>query len=138
MRSDDLYASRVVKDILPKEANTLVQLRNFAYDETIEEMQRMRKSAPPSRENRFGKLPAGYVKKKAEKKQEVEKELKFKASLKIAGNQKTEEDQPHVDLKTDIELQMEYEKSRQWIRKKNGRIYDEKIKNMILTSDNGS
>ena len=33
---------------------------------------------------------------------------------------------------------MEIEKSRQWIRKRNGRIYDEKIKGMILTSDNGS
>ena len=33
---------------------------------------------------------------------------------------------------------MEKEKSRHWIRKRNGKIYDEKIKNMILTTDNGS
>ena len=33
---------------------------------------------------------------------------------------------------------MEKEKSRSWIRKRNGKIYDEKIKNMILTTDNGS
>ena len=41
-------------------------------------------------------------------------------------------------IKSDIELQMEKEKSRHWIRKRNGKIYDEKIKNMILTTDNGS
>ena len=33
---------------------------------------------------------------------------------------------------------MEKEKSRHWIRKRNGRIYDEKIKNLIMTTDNGS
>jgi len=33
---------------------------------------------------------------------------------------------------------MEKEKSRQWIRKRNARIYDEKIKNLITTTDNGS
>ena len=41
-------------------------------------------------------------------------------------------------IKSDIEIQMEKEKSRYWIRKRNGRIYDEKIKNLILTTDNGS
>jgi hypothetical protein len=86
IKSDDAHISRVVKDILPKEANTLVQLRNFAYDETIEEMQRRRISAPPSFEDKFGKLPAGYVKKKAEKKHEVEKERKWRASLKTDKN----------------------------------------------------
>ena len=40
--------------------------------------------------------------------------------------------------KSHIELQMEAEKSRYWIRKRNGRIYDEKIKNLITTADNGS
>ena len=33
---------------------------------------------------------------------------------------------------------MEKEKARSWIRNRNGKIYDEKIKNMILTTDNGS
>lgn len=33
---------------------------------------------------------------------------------------------------------MEREKSHGWIRKRNGRIYDEKIKNLITTTDNGS
>ncbi len=41
-------------------------------------------------------------------------------------------------VKSDIELQMEKEKSRHWIRKRNGRIYDEKIRNLILQTDNGS
>jgi len=43
-----------------------------------------------------------------------------------------------VVVKSDIELQMEAEKKRGWIRKRNGKIYDEKIKDMILTTDNGS
>ena len=33
---------------------------------------------------------------------------------------------------------MEIEKSRQWIRKRNARIYDEKIKGIIMAADNGS
>ena len=33
---------------------------------------------------------------------------------------------------------MEKEKTRFFIRKRNGRIYDEKIKNLINTTDNGS
>ena len=33
---------------------------------------------------------------------------------------------------------MENEKSRAFIRKRNGKIYDEKIKNLITTTDNGS
>ena len=33
---------------------------------------------------------------------------------------------------------MDAEKTRHWIRKRNGKIYDEKIRNMILTTDNGS
>mmetsp|Transcript_895 Transcript_895/g.1360 ORF Transcript_895/g.1360 Transcript_895/m.1360 type:complete len:83 (+) Transcript_895:1102-1350(+) len=41
-------------------------------------------------------------------------------------------------VKTHIEMQMEKEKTHHWIRKRNGRIYDEKIKNLITTADNGS
>lgn len=33
---------------------------------------------------------------------------------------------------------MEKEKARKWIRKRNGKIYDEKIRNLITTTDNGS
>lgn len=40
--------------------------------------------------------------------------------------------------KSHIEIQMENEKTRFFIRKRNGRIYDEKIKNLITTADNGS
>ena len=51
---------------------------------------------------------------------------------------KKQEKEALENKKSDIEIQMAKEKSRSWIRKRNGRIYDEKIKGMILTADNGS
>lgn len=50
----------------------------------------------------------------------------------------TEVLQEPKQIRTHIEIQMENEKMRHWIRKRNGRIYDEKIKNLITTADNGS
>jgi hypothetical protein len=127
--------SRVVKDILPKENNTMVQLRNYAYDDSIREMQKLRTVAPAGpRLNKFGRFVAGYVEKKSEKRDEIERKRKIKAA---ARSTTVQDEQPTIK-KSDIEVQMDNEMTRHWIRKKNARIYDEKIKAMILTTDNGS
>ena len=38
--------SRVVQKILPNEKNTLVQIRNYAFDETLRVMHKRRQSVP--------------------------------------------------------------------------------------------
>lgn len=82
----------------------------------------------------FGKLAAGYVVKKNEKRDEIRKlESERRKNAKDAVKQETTQVK-----KSDIEIQMEMEKSRGWVRKLNGRIYDEQIKNLIMTTDNGS
>jgi len=79
---------------------------------------------------------AGYVDKKSEKRDEVERKRKIKAAQR-SPTIRMQDEQPTIK-KSDIEVQMENEVTRHWIRKKNARIYDEKIKNMIMTTDNGS
>ena len=54
-----------------------------------------------------------------------------------SGGEAKKAKEPKVS-KSHIEIQMENEKTRYWIRKRNGRIYDEKIKNLITTTDNGA
>ena len=99
-------------------------------------------------------MAAGFVQKKNERRDEIEFKRKRKEAIRLSASPskggslaKTGDDQGvtgEVDengkpvIKSDIELQMEKEKSRHWIRKRNGKIYDEKIKNLILTTDNGS
>ena len=125
-------ASRIVKSILPAEKETLLELRNFAYDEKQRELALRRQSAPVGpRYNAFGKLAAGFVAKKNERRDELE-------GAKLSKVKKAQQKRAEEAKMTHIEQQMENEKSRHWVRKLNGRIYDEKIKNMILTTDNGS
>lgn len=143
-----------MQKILPNEKNTLVQIRNYAFDETLRVMHKRRQSVPSGpRLNQYGRIAAGFVQKKNEKRDEFELKRKRKEALRLSaspmkGQTKSGDglggDTGEVDengkpvIKTHIELQMEQEKHRAWIRKRNGKIYDEKIKNMILTTDNGS
>ena len=92
---------------------------------------------------KFGRIAAGYVNKLNEKRDEMERKKKLNEAKRYAMSPKSrkaqldEENRPKI-AKSDIELQMEKEKSRHWIRNRNGRIYDEKIKGLILQTDNGS
>ena len=100
-------------------------------------------------------MAAGFVQKKNERRDEIEFKRKRKEAIRLSASPskggslaKTGDEHQGVTgevdengkpvIKSDIELQMEKEKSRHWIRKRNGKIYDEKIKNLILTTDNGS
>lgn len=140
-------SSRVVSKILPSERDTLLQIRNYNYESTLLDAHRKRQSMPPGpRLNKFGRLAAGFVAKKSEireeqdlmKKQMEEARLSASPSVIKKLNPQGIVVPEAVVVKSDIELQMEAEKKRGWIRKRNGKIYDEKIKDMILTTDNGS
>ena len=87
---DDLKmedASRVVANILPSEQHTLIEIRNYTHDETVREMRERRLSAPAGpRLNKFGRMAAGYVSKRNEKRDYEERERKMREAAKILSN----------------------------------------------------
>ena len=74
-------------NILPREKNTLVQIRNYAYDETMREMHKRRQSAPAGpRLNKFGRVAAGFVTKKNEKRDDIELKRKRKEATRLSAS----------------------------------------------------
>ena len=103
-------SSRVVASILPRERDTLVEIRNYNYDETIREMQKRRQSAPSGpRLNKFGRMAAGYVAKKSEKREELERQRQLREQQRLSASpnalkkQNVVPEGPKV-IKSDIEL----------------------------------
>ncbi len=60
-------------------------MRNYAYDEKIEEMNNRRQSAPIGPKlNKFGRIAAGYVNKLNEKRDMIATKKKSKEAQKLA------------------------------------------------------
>ena len=73
---------------------------------------------------------AGLLQKKNECREAEEKAYTLANPLAVPTQEQYE--------KTTTELQTEQEKTRAWIRKRNGKLYDYNVKQLIQTTNNGS
>ena len=73
---------------------------------------------------------AGLLQKKNERREAEEKAYMLANPLAVPTQEQYE--------KTTTELQTEQEKTRAWIRKRNGKLYDYNVKQLIQTTTNGS
>ena len=92
--------------------------------------------------NKFGRIAAGYIAKIEPKiLEDAERDNSRVSNRSGHGTVQTLQSEKSLKepkiAKSHIEMQLEAEKERNWIRKRNGKIYDEKIRNLITTTDSG-